>query len=397
LIHFVYCPPWQNELAILKTAMRILHVIRDLSTATGGPVTAVQGLASAEAAAGHKVALLATDYGLPDELFIEGVELKIFPCTLAGWRYSRELAEALPEVVRTSDIVHIHTIWEHPAWVAARVCRKLGKPYILRPCGMLDSWSLSQSAWRKWLYLRLLAGSVIRNAAALHFTSEEELKNSLKPGGGVREFVVPNGLPPTAFEGLPGSEAFWFRYPELDGKRLLLFLGRLHYKKQPDVAIRAFRKVCDRDARLALVLAGPAEPEYLTRLRALVAELKLTERVFFTGLLQGAAVREAYCAAELFVLPSLQENFGIAVAEAMAAGCPVVVSEQVNLATTIRETGAGLVCKSDVDSLAAAMEKLLADDSLRKQMGSHGRATAKRDFSWSNVAERLLKEYDGLR
>lgn len=376
--------------------MRILHVIRDLSPATGGPVTAVLGMAAAESTLGNAVTIITTDHGLDALPREHGVGFKVFPCRLHGWRWSRELSQGLPVFIRNSDIVHIHTIWEHPTWVAAKICEKLEKPYVLRPCGMLDKWSLSRSAWKKKAYLHLLAASVIRRAAALHFTSEEELNNSLIMGSEDRGFVIPNGLPLSIFQDIPGPHLFRRRFPELEDKRIVLFLGRLHYKKQPESAIKAFHKVRGIDGRLVLVLAGPAEPAYLAELRALVRDLRVSDRVVFTGLLQGAAIREAFHAAELFVLPSLQENFGIAVAEAMAAGCPVIVSEPVNLSSEIRSADAGVVCKSDVDSIAAAMEQLIKDDSLRALMGENGRCLVSGKFMWPQAAGRLLHVYEDV-
>ena len=376
--------------------MKILHIIRDLAPSTGGPVTAVQGMAAAEVDLGHTVSIVTTDFGLTELPQVHGVTITAFPCRFPGWRYSPELARALPTLIENSDIIHIHTVWEHPTWAAARICKRLGKPYILRPCGMLDRWSLSQSAWKKKAYLHLLAASVIRTAAALHFTSEEELTNSLSLGRENRGFVIPNGLSASSIENLPGPQAFRQRFPELADKRIVLFLSRLHYKKQPDVLIKAFQRVCGMDDRMTLVLAGPAEPAYLAELQALAVQLKLTERVIFTGMLQGAAVQEAYRAAEIFVLPSLQENFGIAVAEAMAAGCPVIVSEQVNLATDIRNASAGIVCTADVAVTAAAMETLLSDEPLRVLMGANGRTLVREKFSWSKVATELANVYEDI-
>lgn len=376
--------------------MNILHVIPDLAPASGGPVSAVVGMATAEASLGYTVLIAATDYGLQPKFYTNNVEFKLFTCKFPSWRYSEELSKALPALVKNSDIVHVHTVWQHPTWVAARICQALGKPYILRPCGMLDKWSLSQSALKKKIYLLLLAAPVIRNASALHFTSEEELLNSLVIGKSGGSFVIPNGLPSSAIENLPDKDAFRRRFPELTGKRIVLFLSRLHYKKQPDVVIKAFGNICGINDRLVLVLAGPAEPAYQAELIALANRLNLSGRICFTGMLQGSAVQEAYCAAELFVLPSLQENFGIAVAEAMAASCPVVVSEQVNLASDIRESKAGIVCESNVASTAAAMEQLLENQKLREEMGENGRNLVTRKFTWVQVADSLLEVYENI-
>ena len=373
--------------------MNILHVIRDLSATTGGPVTAVLGLAAAQTAMGHFVTVVATDHGLETMPRPDGVEIATFPCTFPRWRFSVPLGRALQKLVRASDIVHIHTIWEYPMYAAARICRELNKPYILRPCGMLDRWSLSQGAWKKGVYLRLLGAPLIRNAAALHFTTHDELTNSLCFQDQENSFVVSNGFPPNVFAAPLDIQAFRYRFPELKGKRIVLFLGRLHYKKQPNVVLDAFKQICGIDERLVLVLAGPSEPAYLNHLRKLAKALGLEDRVVFTGLLQGEVVREALFAAEIFVLPSLQENFGMAVAEAMAAGCPVVVSEQVNLASEIRESKTGIVCKSDAVSTAKALEILIRDDGLRAIMAKNGRSLVADKFTLQKVSADLMNVY----
>lgn len=376
--------------------MKILHVIPDLMPATGGPVTAVLGMAEAEAALGHEVTIAATDYGLKDPPVAAGVQITVYRCTFSGWRWSPGLARALPGLVASSDIVHIHTVWEHPAWAAAGVCRKLAKPYVLSPCGMLTGWCLSQSALKKKAYLRFAAAPVIRSASAMHFTTEEEMAASLTFGNEDRCIIVPGGLHAEVFHDLPDAGAFCRRFPELENKRIVLFLGRLHYVKQPDVVIKAFSRVSGIDDRLALAMAGPAEPAYLAKLKSLAAELGLAGKVIFTGLLQGDAVREAFGAAELFVLPSRHENFGIAVAEAMAAGCPVVISPEVNLAGEVRAANAGIVSKSDPISTASAMERLIDNKHMRVEMGKSGRILALEKFTWFRVAVDLIAVYEDI-
>jgi glycosyltransferase involved in cell wall biosynthesis len=353
-------------------------------------------MARSQAAIGHKVTIVATDYRVDELPNVEEVEIHLYHCQFSSWRLSIELARALPILMKDTDIVHIHMMWEYPTYVAAKICKKLKRPYILRPCGMLDRWSLSRSAWKKKPYLSLIGIPLIRNAAGLHFTTREELKNSSCFDNEVNAFIVPNGLSPDAFVSPQNSLSFRKRFPELEDKRIVLFLGRLHYKKQPDVVLEAFKLVCDMDVRLTLVLAGPSEPAYLNNLRQLAKKLGVADRVIFTGLLQGMAVREALYAAEVFVLPSLQENFCIAVAEAMAAGCPVIVSEQVNLASEIRENNAGIVCQSDTLSFAAALETLIRDSDLRTSMGMNGRQLVLGKFTWQRAAVELISVYQNI-
>ncbi len=369
--------------------MNILHVIRDLLPTTGGPVTAVQGIANAQSALGHNVAI-ATTYPTDNYKLKGNFKVHAYPSQYKSWCLSLGLAKALPRLIYEADIVHLHAIWEYPVLAAAKIARKLGKPYILRPCGMLDKWSLSQSAWKKNIYLRLFMNSILDNAAAIHFTLEGEKNNSWYGSNANRNFVLPIGLPASAYQNLPACHVFFKRFPELQGLRIILFLGRLHSKKQPDVIIRAFQKVYAGNPDIHLVLAGPGEKDYVTTLKRLAKELKVEKNITFTDILVGNAVQEAYRAAELFVLPSLQENFGIAVAEAMAAGCPVVVSNKIDLALEISNAKAGLVCLPDVESTAQAMEQILKDKALRNSMGGNGRRLVLNEFTWDKIANELL-------
>jgi len=209
-------------------------------------------------------------------------------------------------------------------------------------------------------------------------------------------FVVPWGLPEAAYSGLPESGAFRQRFPELDGKRLALFLGRLHPKKQPEVALRAFAQACRGDDHAALVMAGPGEARYVQGLRSLARQLAIEKQVLFTGPLWGPAVREAYRAASVFVLPSWQENFGRAVVEAMAAGCPVVVSDRVDLAPDISAARAGLVTAPTTEATAEALRVLLGDDALREHMGRNGQILVQERFTWERAAGELVGVYEDI-
>lgn len=372
-----------------KKPIQILHIIRDLMPATGGPVTAVQGLADAQSVLGHDVTI-ATTYSADNYKLRGNFKIHAYPCQYNGWCLSFGLAKALPNLISKADIVHLHMVWEFPVLAAAKIAKKLGKPYILRPCGMLDKWSLSQSAWKKNIYKFLFASSILDNAAAIHFTLEGEKNNSWCGSNAKKRFVLPIGLSASEYQDLPERHAFFKRFPKLKGRRVVLFLGRVHAKKQPHILIRAFKKVYTSNPDIHLVIAGPGEKDYVAELKRLTKELKINGNVTFTGMLVGNAVHEAYRAAELLVLPSLQENFGIAVAEAMAAGCPVVVSNKVDLAPEISDAKAGLVCLPEVESTAQAMKQILEDKALGDRMGDNGRHLVLNKFTWDKIANELL-------
>ncbi|MDO8803162.1 MAG: glycosyltransferase, partial [Elusimicrobiota bacterium] len=180
------------------------------------------------------------------------------------------------------------------------------------------------------------------------------------------------------------------------GRQIILFLGRLHSKKRPDIAIQAFNAVHSAAPATHLVIAGTGAPDYIVALRRMVDDLGLRSRVTFTGILLGEAKLEAFSAAKLFVLPSFRENFGISVAEAMAAGCPVVVSDGVDIAGDILESEAGLVCPPESVPFAAAMNKILRTPGLGETMGGNGKRLVMRKYTWERVAAELSGIYDRI-
>jgi len=261
---------------------------------------------------------------------------------------------------------------------------------------MLDRWSLSQKAWKKQAYAALLEGQTIRAAAALHFTAEAERVGSRTFGSYAPAYVAPLGLSRLAYEDLPPPGAFRRRFPELARKQLVLFLGRLHYVKRPDLLLQAFSELSREFRNAVLVMAGPGEASYVSKLQAEVRSLGMDGRVVFTGLLQGRAVQEALVDADIFVLPSLHENFGLAVAEAMAAGCPVVVSPEVALAPEIEKYGAGVVVDGKVDGLRNVLRQLLRDEVRRHSMGQNGRQLILDQFTWERVARQMMEVYEDI-
>jgi glycosyltransferase involved in cell wall biosynthesis len=376
--------------------MRILHVIPDLAPATGGPVTAVMGLAEAQAASGHEVCVASSDYGADSAFFPGNVEFKLFPCRYDTWRWTPQLGRFLEGAVKNYDVVMIESLWQYPTFIAARACRAANVPYVLSPNGMLDSWSLSQRAWKKRPYMALVERLTLKKARAIHLTSEGELSNSHLERWHTPKVVIPLGLPKSKYIDLPERDAFIRRYPDLSGKRRVLFLGRLHYKKQPDVAISAFHKACSEMPDAHLILAGPGEDAYVRHLAEVVKRLGIQDRVLFTGQLQGDAVKEAYRAASLFVLPSWQENFGLSMVEAMAAECPIIISDHVDLASDIKQANAGLVVPPRTEETAEAISLLLGNEELSREMGSRGRQLVLEKFTWDRCAHEFNQVFDDI-
>jgi glycosyltransferase involved in cell wall biosynthesis len=250
---------------------------------------------------------------------------------------------------------------------------------------MLDPWPMEQKSWKKNMYLRFFEKQTLEGAAALHAMATGEATHSIEWNPSV--FVVPGGVSKDVCGRLVDRNALYARYPALENRKYVLFLGRLHPKKQPEVAILAFYKALKNDSGIMLMMAGPCELEYRRYLQNLVDKLGISSRVLFTGLINGDAATEAYRSASVFVLPSLHENFGFAVVEAMAQECPVIVSNRVDVASFIASAAAGLVVPPDVDSFAQALAIILQNPDASSRMGESGRNLVLTQFTSDKVAK----------
>jgi glycosyltransferase involved in cell wall biosynthesis len=378
--------------------MKILHVISGIDPRGGGPAEALRGLASAQAAAGLHVGVLATyaaghDLGFARVLQGRGVTVRLVgPCHGRLARHP-DLVAATGEAVAAADVVHIHALWEEVQHQAARACRLSAKPYLIRPCGMLDPWSLRQSRLKKMLYLFWRMRRHLNAATALHFTSDAERCGTASLQLRPPALVEPNGIDVSEYANLPPRGTFRQRWDIPAGRTMLLFLGRLHPKKGLDVLLPAFARL---GGESLLVVAGPGEEGYRLRLKEASNRLGIADRVVFTDMVLGSDKLAAFADADLFVLPSYQENFGIAVAEAMAAGLPVVISDQVNIHAEIKAAGAGGVVPTDAAALAAELAGWLDDPVRRRHAGASARAYARDRYDWSAIAGRWEEHYERL-
>jgi glycosyltransferase involved in cell wall biosynthesis len=291
-------------------------------------------------------------------------------------------------------------LWEQVQHEAARCSRKLGKPYVLTPHGMLTPWSLAQSRWKKKLYLAWRLRTNLRHAASLHFTSPNECQQVAPLNLGPPSIVEPNGLDLEDFDPLPPPGSFRAQYPALADKPIVIFLSRLHHKKGLDLLIPAFARLKQRDAML--VIAGPDSGGYQLVVEKLIERLGLKDRAILTGMLQGPQKVAALADADLFVLPSAHENFGIVVIEAMAAGIPPIISDGVSIHGEITDAQAGAVMsincdpEQSINQLTTAMDRWLADPDLRRQTGKRARTYVVERFGWDPLARRWMEHYQQM-
>jgi glycosyltransferase involved in cell wall biosynthesis len=343
--------------------MRILHVISDLDPSHGGVAEAVRILLEygAETVENEVVSVDA-----PGAEYLSRYKATIH--ALGPGRmtfgYAPALLPWLKENVPRFDGVIVHGMWQYIGY-AVRQAAKGRIPYFVFPHGMLDPYFRRASPGKhikKWPYWALVDYWVLRDAERVLFTCEAEAELAKESFWlhRWRPRVVPFGAVPSEGNPKKQRDRFLARFPELAGRRYLLFLGRIHPKKGCDLLVEAFAKMATRDAGLDLVIAGPDpggwRPELESRLRA----RGLTERVHWPGMLTGDVKWGAFYAAEAFVLPSHQENFGIAVAEALSCGVPVLLSDKVNIAAEIERDEAGLMERDTADGTRRLLERWMA-------------------------------------
>jgi glycosyltransferase involved in cell wall biosynthesis len=374
--------------------MRILHVVPTYLPAVryGGPIYSVHALCRALGDRGHDVHVYTTnidgpgisDVSLGNPVIREGVTIRYFPCGLGRRVYrSPAMGCALEANVSKFDVLHLHSVYLWPTLAAARAARSANIPYVLTPRGMLVRDLIERkSRFLKTAWISLFERANIAGAAAIHVTSELEQTELAKLGlPAQRVVIVANGI--TVPAPIRSCQRRTTR------PSYVLSLGRINWKKGLDRLIAAMAYVPDSD----LLIAGNDEENYQPRLEAIVRESRLSARVQFLGPVRDEEKWDLMRSAALFALPSYSENFGMAALEAMACGCPVVVTPEVGLAQAIGEAGAGIVVGGEAKDIGMAISALLSDPLRRSAMGTAGKTLAGQKFSWVQIAEQMEQVY----
>jgi glycosyltransferase involved in cell wall biosynthesis len=329
----------------------------------------------------------------------DGVTHFFFRRDLVPYRISIALARWLNRHVGDFDVVHIHALFSFSSLVAARAARKRGVPYVVRPLGVLNRWGMeNRRRFLKSLSLRFVELPLLRGAAAIHYTSEVERHEAASTGGDVASipsFIIPI---PVEAENLRSSDAtaFFSKFPAAAGKKVILFLSRLDPKKGIELLLRAFIGIKQSEADSLLVIAGNGDDQYVASLRRTADELGIQDDILWTGFLGPEQKSAAFAAATVFVLPSYSENFGIAAAEALAAGVPCVLSDQVALSDYLQNNDSALVVPCESGAIANAIGELLSKPEMRARLASRGRQVAVERFSSQAVGKALLDLYRSI-
>ncbi len=384
-------------------AIKVLHVIPSVAECRGGPSKAVIEMVSSLNQAGLDAEIAATNDNGPTQLDIILNELidykgvptrffKRFSPAINGVRefsYSRDFAQWLDNNIENYDLIHVHAIFSFCSSYAMYAARRTSTPYIVRPIGQLQEWSLMQSRVKKKLYLNIIERTNLQSASAIQFTSEvEELESGKQLN--LKGQVIPLGInacakSETSKIDLAQSLGISEHVP------ILLYLSRLHKKKGLELLMQALSQIDSPKAHL--LIAGDGEADYKQQLTSLTSNLGLTNNCTFLGHVDGDKKNTLLQHADFYALTSYSENFGISVLEAMANGLTPIVSNEVALSEIISQQELGLVCTTDPSDIEAQLRFALNNLEQMKLMGAKAQNFVSTKYSWTTIAKQLESLY----
>jgi glycosyltransferase involved in cell wall biosynthesis len=374
--------------------MRVLHVIPSVAERSGGPATAIIPMCRALKQEGVEVLLVSTNAGMDHDEGVseyKGIPAKFFPTQMGeSFKYSRPLSSWLSSNIERFDVAHIHAVFNHSSIAAAHVCRRAGVPYVVRPLGTLEPWSMTQKSIRKRVFWQISGKGMLRRAAAIHYTTQAEKLSTERLLGLNHGKVIALGIEANSATSVTDAKLEQY-FPELANKPYALVMSRLHPKKGLDVLIDAFLSLVQvqKFAHWRLVIAGDGPADHVLKLKAMAGS---SSQIHFTGWLDGEKKDAVLSGASLLALPSHQENFGLCVMEALSRSVPVLVSPHVNLAEEIVLANAGWIATVDKHALMSRLAEALSDDDERRRRGQAGKQLSQK-YSWTTTAKNLLDLY----
>lgn len=380
-----------------------MHVISSNAAIHGGPSRALAVMERELTRLGVEVVTATTDDDGPGRhngkvlgrpLQENGVTRWYFRKQLDFYKVSLGLGWWTVRNASGFDMVHIHALFSFNTLVAAWAARLAGVPYIVRPLGTLTHYGVTQRRpWLKRISLALLEGPALRAAAAVHFTSGAEEHEAAQWGMPMRGVVVPLGIESAQVD---DAELIRANFPALGRSPYLLYLSRLDPKKNVEGLLHAMAMLRPNFPDLRLLVAGSGGPEYVTRLQAMAVQLGVENQTVWAGHIDGKLKASALAGAELFILPSYSENFGIAAAEGLMAGLPCVLGQGVAIAAEVAAAGAGLAISPDPASIAAGLQQVLSDEPARVEMGIAALRLAQERFSAKAMGSNLVALYSEI-
>lgn len=386
----------------VRLMVKVLHVLTSVAAQWGGATSAAVSLCEGLAQKGVQCHIFAPDFPKGgQQLHPQGVGVSLFTTGfLARWwkGYSPSLAKALSKAVQDFDLVHIHELWHYPHLAAYQAAIRWKKPYIITLHGGLEPWAFGYKGTKKRVYMRLVQRRILKKAGAIHALTPEEEREVRRLGLRTPVMLIPNGIHPRDFRDLPARTELESSYPELEGKRVVLFLSRIHPKKGLDLLAKALGRIVRQPEGedVHLVIAGPDEGGYQAKVESMLKGNGVFDKTTFTGMLTGRNKLAALARADLFVLPSYSEGFSVATLEALACGLPTVITHQCYF-PEVGKSGAGEIIQPDADELTVALKKLMDAPDLRRHMGERARRLVLERYTWDQISGQMLELYCTVR
>ena len=373
--------------------MNILHIMPSLARAFGGPTQSWVGYAKAAQTQGAKITVAAPKVSAEDYFWlkekVDDVDFSFFPAAGKGAMvFSPGLHKWISTAGQTFDVTHIHGLFNPISSLTLRLCVKRDWPVILRPFGTLSRYTfLHRRSWVKRRYFNHLDGPNLKKTGGVHFTTPAERDEAAWHGidFSTRSHVIP----PPLFEPIPFDQG-------KNEAQNVLFLSRLHPKKNIECLLDAWPEVQKAIPDARLIIAGDGEPEYVSQLKAYAKLRDPENKISFVGFVEGKNKTQLLANASVFVLPSFQENFGVAVMEAIAVGLPVVISKYVQLASYVAQNNLGHVIDTDATSLSLSIIEILKNHTFRAHCREKGPYFIQKDFSLESVGQQLISMYQAV-
>ena len=386
--------------------MKLLHITPSYIPAYshGGPVASVHTLNKWLVRLGIDVTVYTTNVDgdkklnvpLDKEIDIDGVRVFYFPLTFRAWEYSRAMHRALKKNIQNFDLIHITSVFLSASALGAYYAKKNKKPFIISPRGNFMKQTYGSKSLKKMVYTHLIERFALKNASAIHFTSETEKRDYIETKLPLKKaLVVPNPFEsenPNPVE----NSSFRNKWGIKEDMEIVLFMGRLNWVKGFDTLIPAFAEILKKRPNAILIIAGPDEAGYKKNIQLLITHYQLQNKVIFTGLISGKEKEAALRESDVFVLPSFSESFSMATIEAMNAGLPVVITSGVAISEEIKNANVGIVIEKDIKLLADAVVDLLENKDKAENMSQRGREFVHDNFSAESVARRFIEAYNEI-
>ncbi|MFO7826496.1 MAG: glycosyltransferase [Cyclobacterium sp.] len=387
--------------------MKVLQVVGSMHPTSGGVSQGIRNIVPALREKGVHNEIVCMDDPNTANLDLEGFTVHCLGPATTPWSYSSNLLPWLRDNLKKFDAVIVNGLWLYPGFAVVKALSQIRgekPPLFVMPHGMLDPYFQKANgrklkAIRNWVYWKLIEQKLIHKAAGLLFTCEQELilaRNTFSPYQPAKELNVGYGIPEPPPYTPQMAAVFHKRCQEIKHRPYLLFLSRIHEKKGVDLLIRAYSQLIDKDFQgqlPLLVIAGPGmDTGYGRQLQDMVDENpKLKKAIIFPGMLTGELKWAAFYGCEAFVLPSHQENFGIAVVEALACGKPVLISDQVNIWKEISDSEGGLIAKDNQKGVTDQLKRWgqLSSDQ-KETMGKQAEKCFQNYFSIQQAAHKII-------